>query len=191
MKYSFLLLCLAVFFTTTVCAQTRRSGIFRTAKDFTSGNLEYAIHCDSQSHKINTDVLFRRNRVIVKQEGKTYKIKKDSMYGVRYCSGAVERLYQRKTYPMVNPGEGILAYKVFIASMGKSQPAQTKWYFSKDAASPIQPLTINNLVQAFPDNHAFHDAIIAEFNTDEELPKYDTVHKMMRINRLYENTKKH
>ena len=190
MKHIFLLLLTAVFFTATVCAQNRSSGIFRTATDFTRGNMEYAIQCDSQSHKIKTDLLFKRNRVIVKHEGKTYKLDKSSVYDVRYCSGVVERLYQRKAYPMVNPYEAILIYKVNIPSMGKNQPAQTQWYFSKDAASPIQPLTISNLTGAFPDNHAFHDAIIAEFKADSELNKYDMVHKMMRINRLFLNTKK-
>lgn len=189
MKYSLLLLFLAVFFTATICAQTRSSGIFRTAKDFESGKLEYAIQCDSQSHKIKTDPLFKRNRVIVKHEEKTYKIDKNSVYAVRYCSGAVERLYQRKVYPMVNPEEDILIYKVTVPAIGKT-PAQTKWYFSKDATWSIQPLTIGNLVGAFPDNHAFHDAIMAEFKTDGELPRYDDAHKMMRINRVYRNTKK-
>ena len=91
---------------------------------------------------------------------------------------------------MVNPGEDILLYKVATLSMGKGQPAETTWYFSKDAAWPIQPLTISNLVGAFPDNHAFHDAVIAEFKNDKELTLYDNAHKMMRINRLYGNTKK-
>ncbi|MBK8425078.1 MAG: hypothetical protein IPL27_03410 [Lewinellaceae bacterium] len=190
MKQLFVLSLLVVFFTATVCAQTGSSGIFRTAKDFMSGNLEFAIQCDSQSHKIKPDVLFKRNRVIVKHEGKTYKIDKGSVYAVRYCSGAVQRIYQKKAYLMVNPGEDILLYKVATLSMGKGQPAETTWYFSKDAAWPIQPLTISNLVGAFPDNHAFHDAVIAEFKTDKELTLYDNAHKMMRINRLYGNTKK-
>lgn len=190
MKRLFVLSLLVVFFTATVCAQTGSSGIFRTANDFKSGKLEYAIQCDSQSHKIKPDVLFKRNRVIVKHEGKTYKIDKGSVYAVRYCSGAVQRIYQKKAYLMVNPGEDILLYKVATLSMGKGQPAETTWYFSKDAAWPIQPLTISNLVGAFPDNHAFHDAIMAEFKTDKELTLYDNAHKMMRINRLYGNTKK-
>ena len=152
--------------------------------------MEYAIQCDSQSHKINTDVLFKRKRVIVKHEGETYKLDKDSVYAVRYCSGKVERLYQRKTYPMVNPGETILLYKIVTPAMGKARPAQTNWYFSKDAAYPIVPLTIKNLVGAFPQNHSFHDAVIAEFKTDAELTRYDDAHKMMRINRLYLNSLK-
>lgn len=190
MKQTLFSALLAVFFTAITFAQSGTSGIFRTPKDFKNGNLEYAIQCESQSHKIKTDVMFKRNRVIVKHEGKTYKIAKDKVYGVRYCSGDVERIYQKKVYPMVNPGEDILLYKVATLPMGKGQPAQTTWYFSKDAASPVQPLTINNLVQAFPDNHAFHDAIISEFKTDGELSAYDTAHKMTRINRLYGNTKK-
>ncbi len=190
MKHLFLFSLTAVFFTATVCAQTGSSGIFRTAKDFMSGKLEFAIGCDTQSHKIKPDVLFKRNRVIVKHEGKTYKIDKSSVYAVRYCSGAVQRIYQKKAYLMVNQGEDILLYKVATLSMGKGQPAETTWYFSKDAAWPIQPLTISNLVGAFPDNHAFHDAVIAEFKTDKELTLYDNAHKMMRINRLYGNAKK-
>jgi len=188
MKRTLLAPLLAVLFTATLSAQTDSSGIFRTAKDFMKGSLEFAIRCDTQSHKIKTDPLFKRNRVIVKHDGKTYKLDKDSVYAVRYCSGAVERLFQGKVYPMVNPGEAILIYKVTIPAIGKS-PAQTNWYFSKDAAWSIQPLTIGNLTGAFPDNHAFHDAIIAEFKTDGELSRYDPVHKMMRINRLYLNTK--
>src|SRR5690606_37851858 len=100
------------------------------------------------------------------------KLDKDSVYAVRYCSGAVERIFQGKVYPMVNPGEAILIYKITIPAIGKTQPAQTKWYFSKDAAWPIQPLTIGNLVGAFPDNHVFHDAIMAEFKTEGELSRY-------------------
>ena len=190
MKQTLFSVLLAVFFMATLYAQSGSSGIYRTAQDFRSGNLEYAIQCESQSHKIKTDVMFKRNRVIVKHEGKTYKIAKDKVYAVRYCSGDVERLYQKKVYRMVNPGEEILIYKMSTLAMGKGQPAQTTWYFSKDAASIVQSLTINNLVQSFPDNHAFHDAIIAEFKTDGELSAYDTAHKMMRINRLFLNTKK-
>lgn len=188
MKHILLLPLTVLCFTASVCAQADSSGIFRTAKDFLNGKLDFAIRCDSQSHKINADPLFKRNRVIVKHNGQTYKLAKDSVYAVRYCSGVVERLFQGKVYPMVNPGEAILIYKVAIPAIGKT-PAQTNWYFSKEAAWPIQPLTIGNLTGAFPDNHAFHDAIIAEFKTDGELSRYDPVHKMMRINRLYLNAK--
>jgi len=190
MKQTFLSSFFVVVFTVIVCAQSENSGIYRTAKDFLRGNMEYAIQCDSQSHKIKTNLLFKQNRVIVKHEGKTYKLAKDSVYAVRYCSGVVERLFQGKVYPMVNAGEAILMYKIAIPAIGKTRPAQIKWYFSKDAAWPVQPLTIGNLTGAFPDNHAFHDAIMAEFKTDAELPLYDAVHKMMRINRLYQNVKK-
>lgn len=190
MKHIFLLALFACLFTATVSAQTGSSGIFRTSKDFMSGNMEYAIKCDSQTHKIKTDPLFKRNKVVVKHEGKTYKIDRDSVYAVRYCSGKVERLYKRKVYPLTNPGEDIQVYKVVTTQVAKGQPTLTTWYFSKDAAGPIQPLTINNLVHAFPDNHVFHDAIMAEFKTDGELTKYDSMHKMMRINRLYGNAGK-
>ncbi len=179
----------AVFCIAIAGAQTSSSGIFRTAEDFMNDKLEYASQCDSPSSKIKTEKLFKRNQVIIKHKGEAYKINKENLYAIRYCTGAIERLFQGKTYPMVNPGEEILMYKINIDQIGKSQPAQTKWYFSKSASWAIQPLTIGNLLGAFPDNHAFHDAIMAEFKFDSELARYDPVHKMMRINRLYKNTK--
>jgi len=92
MKHILLLSLTVLFYTVRVCAQADSSGIFRTAKDFLNGKLDFAIRCDSQSHKINADPLFKRNQVIVKHNGQTYKLAKDSVYAVRYCSGAVERL---------------------------------------------------------------------------------------------------
>ena len=79
----------------------------------------------SASHKIKTDPLFKRNRVIVKHAGRTYKLDKSSVYAVRCCSGVVERLYQKKVYPIANPGEDVLLYKVVTAQVAKGQPALT------------------------------------------------------------------
>lgn len=189
MKHMLFSTLFAVFCIAIAGAQTSSSGIFRTAEDFMNDKLEYAIQCNSPSSKIKTEKLFKRNQVIIKHKGGNYKINKENVYAIRYCTGAIERLFQGKIYPMVNPGEDILIYKIVTDPIGKSQPAQTRWYFSRSASWAIQPLTIGNLLGAFPENHTFHDAIMAEFKFDSELPRYDSVHKMMRINRLYKNTK--
>ena len=190
MKSIILGLLLACLYAVALNAQISKSGIFRTANDFLNHNLEYATPCSNQAHKISIDPLFKRRQVMVRYKGEVHRLDKDSIYAVQYCSGVVERLFQRKTYPMVNPNEPILVYKVTTTQATKGHPILISWYFSKDANSPIQQLTIQNLLSAFPDNHAFHDAIMADFKTDDELNRYDTMHKMMRINRLFENSKK-
>ena len=87
---------------------------------------------------------------------------------------------------MLNAGESILLYKIVTPPAGKT-PATTAYYFSKDAASPVQILTKSNLNMAFPNQHAFHDLVEAELHNDSDLTKYDDTHKMYRINRLYLN----
>ena len=171
-------------------AQISKSGIFRTANDFLSHNLEYATPCSDQAHKIFIEPLFKRHQVMIRYKGEVHRLDKDSIYAMQYCSGLVDRFFQRKTYSMVNPDEPILVYKITTTQTTKGHPKLINWYFSKDADSPIQQLTIQNLLKAFPDNHAFHDAIMAEFKTNNDLTHYDAMHKMMRINRLYENSKK-
>lgn len=182
-----LLVCLQ---TIALNAQISKCGIFRTANDFLNHNLEYATPCSNQAQKIFIDPLFKRSQVMVRYNGQVHHLDKDSIYAVQNCSGVVERLFQKKTYAMVNPTETILVYKVTTTKITKGLPKLISWYFSKDASSPVQQLTIRNLLSAFPDNDVFHDAIMAEFKTDDELNRYDTMHKMMRINRLYENSKK-
>lgn len=190
MKSIILGLLIVCFQAVALNAQISKSGIFRTANDFLSHNLEYATPCSDPEHKIFIDPLFKRYQMMVRYNGEVHYLNKDSIYAVQYCSGAVERLFQRKTYSMVNPKEAILVYKVTTTQITKGHPILISWYFSKDANSPVQQLTIQNLLRAFPDNDVFHDAIMAEFKTDDELNRYDTMHKMMRINRLFENSKK-
>jgi len=45
-------------------------------------------------------------------------------------------------------------------------------------------LTLENLKQAFPDNHRFHDALDATFAAGRVLAEYDEFHKMFKVNRL-------
>jgi hypothetical protein len=45
-------------------------------------------------------------------------------------------------------------------------------------------LTLENLKQAFPDNHKFHDSLDATFGARQTLAEYDEVHKMFEVNQL-------
>ena len=44
-------------------------------------------------------------------------------------------------------------------------------------------LTVNNLKQAYPDNHRFHDGLDQTF-APGGVEEYDAFHKMFKVNRL-------
>jgi hypothetical protein len=62
------------------------------------------------------------------------------------------------------------------------------YFFSVGAKGDVLPLTILNLKNAFPDNHAFHDFLDMSFKHDSDLTKFDEFHKMFKVNRLLDAT---
>lgn len=65
---------------------------------------------------------------------------------------------------------------------------KTTFYFSKDAMSNIQELTIYNVKAAFPENHKFHNLIDMDFHNNYKLTQYDNFYKIMKINRVLQNS---
>ncbi len=58
------------------------------------------------------------------------------------------------------------------------------YFFSVGPDGLVHALTLENLKQAFPDNHRFHDALDATFAAGRVLAEYDEFHKMFKVNRL-------
>jgi hypothetical protein len=58
------------------------------------------------------------------------------------------------------------------------------YFFSVGRNGDLLPLTILNLKNAFPDNHAFHDLLDMSFAHDSDLTRYDGFHNMFKVNRL-------
>jgi hypothetical protein len=152
--------------------------------------LSFAINCKTQKHKIKSDMIFHPTEITIKHNDVAHTYPKDSIYGLKYCDGSIVRIYKNSEYPLINPNETIKIYKVVSTGQGKGSPSVTKHYFSKDVNSQIEKLTINNIKSAFPDNHQFHDLIDIEFHSDTELSTYDDFHKIMKINRVLQNSLK-
>lgn len=178
-----------IFITISCFSQKGKSGIYFTANDYVTQKLSFAIDCKTQKHNIKSDMIFHPKEISIKHNNATHTYPKDTIYGIQYCDETFVRIYKNSEYPLINPNETILIYKVFIPARGKSGPSSvTKYYFSKDAKSQIEKLTINNVKKAFPDSHKFHDLIDMEFHNDNELSTYDDFHKIMKINRLLQNS---
>ena len=60
---------------------------------------------------------------------------------------------------------------------------QMDFYFSTQLDGPIQPLTLEALKLATPNNHTFHNALDAQFQ-NANVVDYDNFHKMYKVNQL-------
>lgn len=180
---------LIMFIARSGFSQKDSSGIYFTSDDYSRHKLAYAINCTKEKHSINADPIFENKNIIIKHAGVKHKHPKDSVYAVKYCDGSIKRIFNGSEYPLINPEEKIMIYKVVSGSTGKGgSTVKTTFYFSKDATSNIQELTIYNIKTAFPDNHKFHDLIDMDFHSNDELSQYDDFHKIMKINRVFQNS---
>lgn len=185
---SFVVSSIMIFITSSCFSQIVNSGIYFTAEDYVTHKLSFAINCKTEKHKIKSDLIFHPKEISIKHNDSTYTYPKDSIYGIKYCDGSVVRIYNNSEYPLLNPSETILIYKVVSIVPGKTSRSEKKYYFSKDYKSKIEILSIDNIKSAFPDNHKFHDLIDEGFRNDTDLRDYDNFHKIMKINRVLQKS---
>lgn len=178
------ILCISFVFALNAIAQKDSSGIYKTAADFSAKKLSLAINCKTETHKIKINDIFSQDHITVVHDGKSYDFKKSDIYGYKLCNGETFRFSGNKDYQVMNPNETILLYKVEVMQAKATAPKVYSYYFSKDAASPLQDLTKANLKAAFPANHKFHDGLDADFKSDSELTAYDSFHKMYKVNHI-------
>ena len=180
-----LTLFLWVIGSTFVYSQTDSSGVYFKADDFVKHKLSFASDCKTQKQKIIFEVMFHPKEIIVKHNGKTYKYSKDSVYAVRNCDGSILRIFDNSEFPMLNPSESIMLYRITSGGGGKGGSSITNYFFSKDPKSRMHDLTLLNLKKAYHDNPKFLDALDIEFKSDEELSAYDSYNKMYKLNYVY------
>lgn len=159
------------------------SGIYKSAEDFRARRLTLGVDCKTATHKLRLNEFSGKPYVTVKHGGKDYRMAKDSLFGFRECGGRDYRFAaNNQHYPILNPGEELLFYKVEQPTVGKN-PGYVRLYFSPTAAAPIQPLTLLAVKKAFPENHRFHDLLDAQL-PNGDLTAYDQMHQMTKINWL-------
>ncbi len=185
-KQTTLALISSLFITCGAFAQKDSSGIYKTAEDFQSKNLSYAINYKSETHQIKDNLLFNNDEIKVKHKGTTYTLNKNNTYGYRSTKGVDYRFVDNKEYKILNPGEHILLYVYQHPghSPKEAEKYRPMYFFSTDATAAPKALDKANLKAAFPDNHKFHDALDAQFKTDADLASYDSFHKMYKLNHI-------
>jgi hypothetical protein len=97
------------------------------------------------------------------------------------------RSFHALSYRILDSTEFFLYYRYQQQEhiKGKELLKTDCYYFSINALAPIEPLTIENLKAAFPDNNRFHYLLDEQFRRDTELMAYDPYSKMYKIKYLY------
>lgn len=161
-----------------------RSGVYRTAADFTAGRLDFAIDCKTQRHRIDRHTFLNRSYLDVTHEGQRTRVAKRDVYGYRECDGSVVRFDDGREYTVVAAGRGVMYARPDMVPQAKGFRVVPVYFFSRTPADTIRPLTRSALKDAFPDDHALHDRIDQTFRSDEELAAYDARHRQYRVLRF-------
>jgi hypothetical protein len=177
--YYILIFCLFSEFTQ---AKNNRWGIYLTSKDFLNRKVTFA----SKHTRIRLHEVLNKATIVVKTKDSTYTYFKDSIFGYHDKEGNDFRFYHGKIYPIINPAETILIYKVSNVTVQKGQLKMYSYFFSKDAHSKIFPLTMNHILDEFNDNKAYTNNLEIHCH----LLEYDNAHGVFKINRLLQITKK-
>ena len=164
------------------------TGIYLTVDDYQTGRLTSQSDCDSPGHKVELHDILHKPFINVTHEGQTRQYEKNQVYGFRSCGGQDYRFVDNDEYQILENRD----VSIYAREVPARNPKDTSrglstsrvYFFSVRAAGQVLPLTIQNLKRAFPNSHAFHDALDATFHTDDELVQYDTFHKMFKVNRL-------
>ena len=166
--------------------QNNGRGIYLTSEDF----LNHKVTLASKYTRIKLHEIVNKELVVIKTKDTTYTFFKDSIFGYQDNEGNSFRFYNGNIYPIVNPTETILIYKVSDGPVQKGQPKTYTHFFSKDARSKIFPLTMNCILTEFNNNKPFTNTLEIHFNNKNNLLEYDDTHHLFKINRLLELTKK-
>lgn len=166
-------------------AQNNGRGIYLTSEDFLSNKVTLA----SKHTRIKLHEIVNKELVLIKTKDSAYSYLKDSIFGYQDNEGNSFRFYNGKIYPIVNPFETILIYKVSDGPAQKGQTRLYSYFFSKDAHSKIYPLKMNFILDEFNNNKPFTNTLETHFNNTSNLLEYDDVHHVFKINRLLQITK--
>lgn len=165
-----------------------QSGLYLTAEDYQNGKLTLPA-TRGESHKIRLKDFWGSRYLEVVHGGQKYRFHKDSIYAYQDYKGKVFRFFRNYSNEfLLLESKSLVIYSMDETdTKGKGVRRVTLYFFSTDLKQPVQPLTIENVKNAFPQNHKLHNELDKYFKKDQELVVYDDRHKAFRINHVLES----
>jgi hypothetical protein len=167
-------------------------GLYLTANDFQQQKLTYEIDCSNANDKIKTNEFFGSTTGYVLSKGEKHEFSKRKVYGYRNCQNKTYRFYNNEAYLLIDTAGFYIyyQYRPEESVKGKGLIKKDEYFFSKNANADLQLLTIDNLKNAFPENHRFHYAMDASFRSDKDLIAYDSFTKTYKVKYLFNQSVK-
>ncbi|HKR05282.1 MAG TPA: hypothetical protein VJY62_11675 [Bacteroidia bacterium] len=183
---------LNVFLFVSICAigslaqaQIAQPGIYISGNDFDTNKIS-SFEIKGKKYKLKLHDTFYKPFIEVESGDSTIKLYKDSIFGYRDKGNVSFCFFDKNIYTVMNQREKIILYKRQSSGGYKNTETIVRYFFSKDASSPILPLTRTNLKDVFQSDSSFYEIIDMCFDSDDELITYDNTYKIFKINRVYE-----
>lgn len=171
------------FFVLSTSAQST-CGAYLTAQDFVSGKL-YGLYLPKKGSKPSDEGLIEKKHLVLDNSGAKLRVDQKDVYALRCSDGRIIRMFHDGRYTLLDPGESILLYVVKVYPAAKGDCLRARYYFSKDAGSDIEDLTLDNIKMVYGGNPKFFDALETEFRSDNELFAFDKTHNCYKLSRVY------
>jgi hypothetical protein len=165
-------------------APPKTSGVYVSADDYKNSRLSFEGTCSSKAHKLELHDVLNKSYIDVTHGTEKRRYAKSDLFGFRACDGTDYRFASKLEYRILEAKEFYIYAREVSVSRGKGFHTNLEYYFSAGPEGQILALTLENLKQAFPDNHRFHDSLDATFGAGQKLAEYDEFHKMFKVNRL-------
>ena len=162
----------------------QRSGIYLSAADYQESRLTEEGDCGSKTHRLELHDVLNKSYIHVAHGTEKRRYEKDDLFGFRACDGHDYRFGSNLEYQIVEAKDLYVYLREGYESVGKSRRIVYAYYFSVGPTGRILQLTLQNLKEALPENHVFHDSLDQAFGTGQDLAEYDEYHGMFKVNRL-------
>ena len=161
---------------------TGTSGVYLTAADYENGRLQFQGDCGL--HKLEQHHFLNKPYIDVTHDSEKRRYAKSDLFGFRSCDGRDYRFSSSLEYQILEAKELYIYGRDIVVNQGRTNRTGREYYFSVGPNGQVQALTLENLKQAFPDNHRFHDWLDATVGRGQTPSEYDDFHKRFKINRL-------
>ena len=165
-------------------ASSKTSGVYLTAADYTASQVSYQGVCGSGDHKLELHDVLNKPYIDVTHDHEKRRYPKSGLFGFRACDGSDYRFGKNLEYHILEAKALYIYAREISESRGRTTSSRREYYFSVGPEGKILALTLENLKQAVPDNHRFHDNLDMTFGAGQSLSQYDEFHKMFKVNRL-------
>lgn len=162
----------------------QRSGIYLSAADYQESRVTAEGDCGSKAHRLELHDVLNKSYIHVTHGTEKHRYEKNDVFGFRACDGHDYRFASNLEYQILEAKELYVYMRESYVSVRRSRHIVKIYYFSVGPTGRILQLTVQNLKEAIPDNHLFHDSLDQAFGTGQSLAEYDEYHGMFKVNGL-------